>query len=77
MELHARYFSKGHIRSPNLETIPTPRADEAIVLFSAGLRMLLHLVLAKILQKFLRSTAPIDIECYCSDKELYLGGQLL
>jgi hypothetical protein len=55
MELHPHYFLKGHARSPDPETIPTPRANEVVVfenLFSTGLRMLPHLVLADILQKF-------------------------
>jgi hypothetical protein len=31
METHAWYFLKGHSRSPGVETVPTPRATEALV----------------------------------------------
>jgi orotate phosphoribosyltransferase len=49
MEIHARYFSKGHGRLPGAKTVPTPRANEAVVfedLFTTGLRMPPHPVLA-------------------------------
>jgi hypothetical protein len=49
------YFLKGHTRLPGLETVPTPRADEAVVfrdLFSVGLHMPLHPVLTDILLNF-------------------------
>jgi hypothetical protein len=51
MEIHARYFAKGHGRSPGSETVPMPQANEAIVfkdLFFVVLCLLLHTVLAEI-----------------------------
>jgi hypothetical protein len=80
MESHTRYFLKGYCWAPDAETVPTPRANEAVMfkdLFVAGLHMPLHPVLVEILQKKLGSTASVDAECYCSNWEVYLGDQLL
>jgi predicted metal-binding protein len=55
MESYAHYFPKGHGRHLGIESVPEPRANEAIIfkdLFAAGLHMPLHLVLVDILCKF-------------------------
>jgi hypothetical protein len=47
------YFTKGHTRTPGLETVPTLRAEAVVFeyLFTTGLRMPPHSVLMDILQK--------------------------
>jgi hypothetical protein len=55
MESYACYFPKEYGRAPGVESVPEPRVNEAAVFkdfFTAGLRMLPHLVLVGILHKF-------------------------
>jgi hypothetical protein len=55
LENNAHYFLKGYGHPPGVESIPNPRANEAMVFddfFTAGLRMPLHPVLVNILCKF-------------------------
>jgi hypothetical protein len=55
MESYANYFSKGYGQPPGAESVPEPRADEAIIFrtfFATGLRMPPHPVLTDILRKF-------------------------
>jgi hypothetical protein len=53
LESNAHHFPKGYGRPPSVESIPNPRANEAVVfedVFMAGLRMPPHLVLVDILR---------------------------
>jgi hypothetical protein len=50
---HCHYFPKGYGRPPGVESVPAPRAGEAIVFedfFTAGLCMPPHPVLVDILR---------------------------
>jgi hypothetical protein len=64
---HDHYFPKGYSRAPDVEFVPVPRADEAILFedfFITGLRMPPHLVPLDILHKFqvqLYQLTPNDI----------------
>jgi hypothetical protein len=56
MESYAHYFPKGYSQPPGIESVPEPRANEAVIFedfFIVGLRMLPHPVLVDILRKFL------------------------
>jgi hypothetical protein len=55
MESYTHYFTKGHGRPLDVESIPEPQANEAVIFedfFTAGLCMPPHPVLVDILRKF-------------------------
>jgi hypothetical protein len=55
VQIYSHYFSKGYRRPPGAESVPDPRANEAMVFedfFTAGLHMLPHPVLVDILCEF-------------------------
>jgi hypothetical protein len=55
MENYTHYFPKGYDQAPGVDSVPEPRANEAIVFedfFTARLRMPPHPVLVNIMRKF-------------------------